>query len=63
MHSDDETIQFWVHIDLDTYEDIETLLASHAEYSDDDGRNLRAIIRLVARKLKMGIPISGKRSK
>ena len=55
---DNKPIQFWVHIDQNIYDDVEELLASHTDYSDFEGKELRSIIRLVANKLNMNIPLT-----
>lgn len=55
MMCDYEQLQFWVHIDHDLYDEVEELLASHTDYSDHEGKELRALIRMVAHKLKMDI--------
>ena len=50
-----EQIQFWVHVEHDVYDEVERLLASHTKCSNDDSKALRAIIRMVAHKLKMDL--------
>jgi len=55
----DDKIQFYVHIDQDLYDEVELLLRSHSELTDDQGHMLRSIIRMVARRLKMDIPLRG----
>ena len=58
MMCDQEPVQFYVQIDQDLYEEIEKLLASHTNYNNSEAKQLRAIIRMVARKLKMDIPLT-----
>jgi len=55
----DDKIQFYVHIDQSVYDDVEDILSSHNELTDDQGHMLRSIIRMVARRLKMDIPLRG----
>lgn len=50
---DSDKIQYWVHVDQDTYNKINVLLASHTNYKDTEGKKIRSIILKVAKKLNM----------